>query len=675
MKDEINLDYETRSEVNLITAGLDLYVNHPSTTVLMAAWSINDGPIQQWDATYTKSPPAELREALASPDVDNWAFNAQFERRVTDKILKIPTAYEKWRCSMCLAYMMGFVGTLGDIGKAMGLSAVKTDGKDLIRKFSSPQRVTKNQPNRWLDAFTNPVEWDKFLSYNRNDVSAELAIKQALRKFPVLDREWRIYALDQMINDYGMFIDETLARQALALAERYKPLVVQRMRDVCQLSNPNSTAQLLPWLQDRGYPFADLKSDTVKKAIREQSDTEISDEAVAVLKLRQSASKTSLSKYGTMLKSRGNDGAFRYTLQYYGAQRTGRFAGRRLQTHNLPRTPKLLEDVFWMEQANDLIKQGDLEGLEILVGDPMVALVGCIRSAIIARPGHILRVADLSSIESVVIGWFTGCKWILNTLAENKDLYRSFAAFWLNLPYDETKPHRSKAKPATLGCGYRLGGGDIITEGPMAGKKTGLWGYAENMGVQLTKAESHGSVQAFRKLCPEIVKSWDQLEIAAKKAVKQQTSVKCGYVTFEYRAPFLCIVLPSGRRLYYYKPRVMKQMVKFGNESYEREQLTYMGKPQNKKGWVRLTTHGGKLIENLVQAIARDILVYGLMRAHKDGFKIPLHVHDEIVTEAEIGDEYHTVERLIGHMTAPISWAPGLPLGAAGWEGPFYRKD
>lgn len=219
-------------------------------------------------------------------------------------------------------------------------------------------------------------------------------------------------------------------------------------------------------------------------------------------------------------------------------------------------------------------------------------------------------------------------------------------------------------------CGYRLGGGDLID-----GKKTGLWGYAENMGVHLSREESHSSVQAFRDLCPEIVEAWKDLENAAKTCVRTGKSVTVGHVTFEMRSPYMCVILPSGRRLYYFKPQIKTETVKGRNGDYTRTQFTYMGKQQNGTKWVRIQSHGGKLVENLVQAIARDILCWGLLRAEKDGFVIPMHVHDEIVTEADRDDQYHTVERLIEHMTAPIKWAPGLPLGAAGWEGTFYRKD
>jgi DNA polymerase len=672
--DAMNLDYETRSEVDLKKYGLDLYSSHPSTEVLMGAWSINQQRVEQWDALDGEPMPRILKEALRSPDVDKWAFNAQFERVITNRVLKIAVPYEQWRCSMCLAYMMGFTGNLAYVGKAMSVkqeAAKLADGQRLIRLFTMPQRVTKNQPYRWRDNLTDPEDYDRFKLYNRQDITAEQAIQIPLLKYPVQEREWRLYALDQKINDVGVFINEAHAQNALRMADDYKRRVIIDMGRVTGLSNAGSPAQILPWLKERGYPFDDVQADTVKKVLREASETALTEEAAEVLRMRQNSSKSSIAKYKKMLLIRGEDGVCRFNLQFHGASRTARWAGRGFQIHNLTRTPKLLEDPHMLGIANRMITNGDAEGLELLVGEQMVALVGCVRSAIIARPGRVLRVADLSSIESVVIGWFTDCFWFMDNLKNGRDLYRSFASHWLKIPYEDTKPHRSKAKPATLGAGYRLGGGQLRD-----GKKTGLWGYAENMGVFLSQKESQESVDAFRDLCPEVVDSWKALEQGAMKCVRTGQDVTVNKITFEMKKPFLCIRLPSGRRLYYYKPMITTETVEYekGRKS-KRTQLSYMGKQQNGSKWIRIVTHGGKLIENIVQAIARDILVYGLMRADKDGFVIPMHVHDEIVTEADKDDDYHTVERLIEHMTAPISWAPGLPLGAAGWEGTFYRKD
>lgn len=699
MSDFINLDFESRSEVDLKKYGLDRYSADSSTEIIMSAWSVNGGRVQYWDITESKRPPAELREALADPHVMKWAFNASFERVMTLRRWGIETPYESWRCTMILAYMMGFSGDLAMIGKAMGLPQDKLkldEGKKLIQMFCKPKKPTKNQPYRWLDALTNPEEWERFGIYNRQDVVSEMAIKARLDsdKYPIPEREWHMYAIDQRINDRGVQIDTHFAKQALALAERRKPAIIAQMKRITGCANPGSTPQLLPWLQANGYPFQDLRADTVKKVIREAGHNGIEPIAVDVLRMRQNSNKSSLAKYQTMLDAAGEDGRFRFSLQFHGASRTGRWAGRRIQTQNLPRTPKALEDVVPLGWANEMIRAGDLSGLDLLNGEPMDTLVGCIRSAFVPGPGKKFVVCDLSSIESVGIGWVTDCKWFMQTLRGGKDLYRAFAAEWLHLPYEETKPHRSRSKPACLGAGYRLGGGDLLPDG----KKTGLWAYGENMGVFMTKEEAHSSVQAFRDLCPEIVQAWYALEKAAERCIRTkqtQKVIRKGVdggddftmpVEFEYRKPFLCMKLPSGRRLYYFDPKIEERtLTGKDGEKYTKKQISYMGKPMQGSGWVRIYTHGGKFIEQLCQGMCRDFLTVGMSRVDKHGLthehlpwdiETVMHIHDELVNEVdEEADDDQALAFVHRCMTAPISWAPDIPLGAAGFVGSFYRKD
>lgn len=679
MADCINLDYESRSRVNLKTSGFDRYSSDESTKVLMGAWSINGGAVQHVDLHRGKKLPGELREALEDPDVEKWAFNAQFERVMTRRVLGIKTPYKAWRCTMALAYMLGFAGDLLAVGTQIGLPEDKLkdpEGKRLIDLFSKPQRVTKKNPFEWRNEATDPEDWWHFCKYNVRDVETELAIKARLMRYPVLDAEWDMYALDQFINDTGVMIDREFAYSALALAEARKPQIIEEMSDITGLNNPNSPAQLTPWLKERGYPFSDLRSDTVNKVIREADENGVDPEAIRVLRMRLNSAKNSLSKYQTMIDAAGEDGRFRFSLQFAGASRTNRWAGRRIQTQNLPRTPKLIEDVTDLSIVNKMIHQRDLDALTLYVGEPMDALVGCIRSAFIPTPGYKFIVADLSSIESVVIGWLTNCRWFLDTLAIGHDLYRSFAAHWLNLPYEETKPHRPKAKPATLGAGYRLGGGHMDENG----KKTGLWGYAENMGVHMTQKEAEESVQAFRDLCPEIVRAWYDLENAVFKVIRTRQAVVWGCLIIEYTKPFLTIRLPSGRKMYYFRPRLVERQMTVQKgpkkgEKYTKTNFQYEGKVEGSgTKWGKIYSHGGKLVENIVQALARDVLAEGLKKAHRMGFRIVMHIHDEIVTEVP-EDSPLTVDDLISCMAAELSWAEGLPLGAAGWEGYFYRKD
>lgn len=678
MQDFINLDYESRSRVNLKTQGFDRYSSDPSTKILMAAWSVNNGKIQFHDKVATPKLNAELIDALRDPKVIKWAFNAQFERVMTERVLGIKTDPRSWRCTMVLAYMLGFAGDLALIGRSVGLPEDKQKdvlGKKYISMFCSPRKPTKAEPYEWRDYTTHPEEWDGFCGYNVQDVAVEMAIKRRLEKFPVLESEWDLYAIDQGINDTGIYIDQDYATSALAMADQSKPIIMNEMRQLTGLANPGSPAQLQPWLKERGYPFDDLRADTIKKVISEQSVNKIKPEAVEVLELRQDSAKSSISKYKVMTTKVGLDSRFRYSLQFCGAQRTGRWAGRALQTHNLPRTPKMIEELVDQKIVRNIIADGDVEALTLYCGSPMNALVGMIRGALVPTPGHRFVVADLASIESVVIGYLTGCRWFLNTLESGRDIYRSFAAEWLKIDYEDTKPHRGKAKPATLGAGFRLGGGDL-----REGKKTGLWGYAENMGVKMTRDEAHDSVRAFRELCPEIVEGWDQLEKCVFSCLRTKMPSRWRDITFEYHKPFLTIKLPSGRRLYYFKPAIREKEFTYVDKttgeikSYMKKNFSYYGKAEGTNKWGIQFSHGGKLIENIVQAMARDILCCGIKNALKAGFKIVLHVHDEIICEVPKNEKVLNGAKLVQCMSAPIKWAPNIPLGAEAWEGYFYRK-
>jgi len=469
------------------------------------------------------------------------------------------------------------------------------------------------------------------------------------------------------INNRGVWVDEKLAKNAKEMADEYRARQFAVMKDLTGLDNPNSVQQFKPWLQARGYPFDDINKDTIKKVIN-SGDYELSEDALQAIDLRADISRSSLKKYDTMLDARCDNGRILGMLKFGGATRTKRWAGRIVQLQNLARTPKYLEDETRLKMANQYIHKHDLEGLSLYCGNPMEALVGCIRSALSPSVGNEYTVADLSSIESVAIGYLTKCQWILDVLTNKRDIYKSFASEWLKKPYDAVdKNDRSQAKPACLGSGYRLGGGEIIN-----GKKTGLWAYAEGMGIHMTQEAAHSSTNKFRELCPEIVQAWYDLEKAAHKTVRDKRTRQVLCFTFRKEGAFLTIELPSGRKLYYCRPELSEKTLNGRNGPYTKTQLTYEGRLDNGK-WGRVSTHGGKLIENLVQAFSRDILCVGLMRAHQKGMKTVFHVHDEIITENKKGK--FTVAELISCMTDPIEWAPGIPLGAAGWQGSFYRKD
>lgn len=688
---ELSLDFETYCDLDLIDVGLDLYSSHPSCEVLMAAYKIDDGETQHWDAT-SEDMPDDLYEALTDPNFTIWAFNAQFERMILWRVLKMKIPIQRFKCTMVLAYMHSFFGKLEQICRQTGLPQEKQKldtGKKLIKMFSVPQKITKKNPFTRLDATTNPFEWDQFIEYNIQDVETEYAMRKRLdrRKYPIPDREWDFYWLDQIINDRGLPIDRRFVENALRMATDRKAELLKAMDRFTGLSNSGSRAQLLPWIKARGYPYDDLTKDSVKKAlaaddheIEEGRKPAMTEECYDVLKLRQQQSRTTPSKYTALLKAMGKDRRMRFVFQFAGASRTARFAGRRFQPQNLT-TLRLPGDddthLGVMEQLTDAIRDDDYAAVRLYLREPMNALAGLVRSSVRARKGKHLLVCDLSSIESVVIGWIARCERLLQVFRDGKDAYKDFATELFKVAYEEvTSKQRKTSKPATLGAGYRLGGGEMRD-----GKRTGLWGYAENMGVDMTRREAHKNVATFRRVYPEIPQCWYDLEDAIKRTIRTKRRTTVGLIKFTYEKPYLMCHLPSGRIIYYLKPRIQKKPFKFkdretGEEkTIIKDQISYMGKQQNGNAWIRVFSHGGKFIENIVQAVARDILREGLMLAHEKGFNIIGHVHDEIICEEDLDDEEHTLELLRECMIAPIKWGEGLPLNAAGHQGKFYRKD
>ena len=679
----LHIDFETKCELNLKTVGLDLYTRHESFRPIWVAYALDDEEPTEVDLSEDDTLPDDLLELLDDPDVLIWAFNAAFERLVLNRYYRLKLKIRRFRCSMALAYMHAFVGGLDEVHGQMGLAAEfakDKEGERLMKLFSMPQKITKNQPHRWRDKRTDPVDWRKYGAYCGQDVVAERAQTNELLKYPVPDREWDMWALDQVINDAGIPIDKQYVVNAIRLADKRKKILTEKMAELTGLSNPGSVQQLMPWLKERGYPYDDLRKDTVKITLNRHADdkdeVELTDDCFKCLKLRQQQARTSVRKYNAILQRLSPDNRIRHILQYGGASRTLRWAGRAMQPQNLPRTPKKLEAVEILEKVSAAIRAGDYDELELWCEEPMDALAGLVRSSIHATEGNSLVVCDLSSIESRVIGWLTGCERLLKVFRNGMCAYKDFATELYKIVYEEvTKSQRTDAKPAVLGCGFRLGGGAMIE-----GKKTGLWGYAENMGIALSREDSHKAVKVFRKAYPEIVDAWYAYEDAIAHTIKTGRRTRVGVIRFAMEKPYLTAELPSGRKLWYLHPRVRKAKIKYvdkdGNaSSFEKDSISYMGKQQNGKKWIRIQSHGGKFIENFVQAIARDILREGLLAAADDGFNIVMHVHDEIVTEHPKGDNYYTVERLRELMSQPIPWCADMPMDAAGYAGEIYRKD
>lgn len=690
-RDTLHLDYETACELDIRRVGLDRYTAEPSCRVLMAAYRINDGPLQHWEGH--RAPfPSDLREALVDPAVERWAFNAQFERVVTRRVLKIPTPIRNWRCTMVLAFMQSFTGGLSEIGKQVGLSPDDRklkSGDDLIRVFSVPQKPTMNQPHVWRNWDTDPDLWEEFVRYNKQDVLTEEAVKRRLIKYPVPEDEWQFYELDQVINDRGVPLDLQFVANVMQMAKRRKAELDAEMKEITGLSNPLSVAQLLPWVRYHGYPYPNLQKEFVVKALvrhRHEGGVVLAGDCARVLEMRLLVSKTSISKADAADRTVGPGDRVRFMYQFAGASRTGRFAGRNVQPQNMVRTPKMFDPEDGDERltlATDLIRQGDYDGVELFVNEPMEAFSGAMRSMFRAPEGYQFTVCDYSSVESAGLGWVSKCPRLLDVFRSGKDPYKDFATLFFEKPYDEvTRAERQICKPPTLGCGYRLSAGRV-TEGT----KTGLLRYAEGMGIEMSEEQAERAVSVFRSGYPEIPQFWYGCEDAIKYVMQTQRPYDFGYIRFDYHKPYLTIRLPSGRYIYYYRPQYRKIPIEIKWEKtsvgwtlvdkpyyVERVVFSYMARIQGTTKWDLVNSHGGVTTENIVQALTRDILKVGLQRLHEAGFKIVGHSHDEAIAVTPIGDNYYTLERMRELMSAPIAWAPGFPLNAAGWSAPFYRK-
>jgi DNA polymerase len=687
---ELSLDYESASEADLKSVGLHNYMTHSSTRPLMAAWRWNNNEtVEQVDFTDGEKFPPEVVDALADPHVHKWAFNAAFERYFTRKVMRIKTPTHGWRCSMALAFMRSFSGGLEQVGAQLGFPAHEVKdpiGIKLVKLFSMPQRTTKKQPLRWRDRNSDPFSWGEFLHYNRQDVIAEGKIKDYLIRFPILDVEWELYEMDQIINDRGLPVDIEFVRNGRDLAVRRKGELMEMMRTAARFGedqNPASNKQILPWLVERGYPFGDLQKATVKKVLAENEDGDepgfLADDAVSVLKLRQQANRTSVKKLDAILhRVDERDHRLRHCFQFAGAQRTNRWSGRGPQPQNLVRTPKMLES---REKGNwsvllavtEAIRKGDYDTLHMLVDEPMGAIAGAMRSSFRAPEGYEFVVCDLSAIESAVIAWLSGCERLLNVFRTGKDPYKDFGTELYQKPYDQiTKDERGICKPPTLGCGFGLGGGLLRN-----GKKTGLWGYAEGMGVEITKEEAKRQVDLFRQVYPEIPAFWKQLEDGCRAVVDRGKEIRVnGHLTLTMRSNFLTMQLPSERLMFYHKPRVIeREFAKHDGGTYKKKTFTCMGKMQGTNKWTRINVGGPKMCENAVQATAREVLALGMRRAHNYGFKLVGSVHDELIALRCKGDNYFTLDVLKECMIEPVPWLAGLPLNAAGYVSELYKKD
>jgi DNA polymerase len=638
----LGIDIETFSSADLKKTGVYKYSESPDFEILLFGYSVDCGEVQVVDFTAGEKLPDEIIHALTDPGVTKWAFNSQFERICLSRWLGLQYLDPRpWRCTMVWSAYMGLPLSLEGVGAVLGLEKRKlTEGKDLIRYFCTPCKPTiaNGQRTRNLPIH-NPVKWEQFKAYNRRDVEVEIAIQERLFSFPVPENIWDEFHLDQEINDRGVALDMTLVKAAIKADELTRSELLGRMKELTDLDNPNSVQQLKGWLADQG-----LRTDTLgQKAVAELLETAPKplDE---VLLLRQQLAKSSVKKYQAMENVVCSDNRTRGIFQFYGANRTGRWTGKLLQPQNLVRN-----NMPDLEQARSLVRSGNLTALELLYDSVPEVLSQLIRTAFIPKPGHKFIVADFSSIERVVLAWLAREQWVLDAYAAKKDLYIATASQMFGVPITDKKdPLRQKGKIADLACGY---GGSVGALKAMGALEMGL-----------TEGELKPLVDAWRAANPNIVRFWWDVDRAALTAVRERTTTETHGIRFAYQSGMLFITLPSGRRLAYVKPRIGTN--RFGSDS-----VTYEGVGAAKK-WERLETYGAKIVENIIQAISRDLLCYAMQNLRH--LLIVMHIHDEIVIEAE---RQMSVRTVCEQMSQTPPWAKGLLLRAEGFECDFYQKD
>ncbi|MFQ7308016.1 MAG: DNA polymerase [Mediterraneibacter sp.] len=657
----LSIDIETYSGYDLSKCGVYKYVEHPDFDILLFGYAVNGGEVKVVDLACGEEIPEEVLSALSDGSVTKWAFNASFERVCLSMWLRRshPEHFhsysigedsvgnyldpEAWRCSMVWSAYMGLPLSLEGAGAVLGLEEQKLkEGRELIRYFCVPCKPTKANGGRKRNLPEHDREkWGLFKSYNRRDVEVEMSIQKRLANYPVPDFVWDEYHLDQEINDRGIALDMQVVEEAIILDGETRQELQETMKGLTNLDNPNSVAQMKQWLSDQGTEVESLGKKDVAKLIGE-----VPDDQKEVLLLQQQLAKSSVKKYQAMKNAVCLDGRARGMFQFYGASRSGRWAGRLIQLQNLPQNH--MED---LEQARELVKTGNREALTLLYGNVPAVLSELIRTAFVPAAGRKFIVADFSAIEARVLSWLAGERWRTDVFVNNGDIYCASASAMFGVPVEkhgQNSELRQKGKIAELALGY---GGSV--------------GALKSMGaieMGLTEEELQPLVDSWRNANPNIVRFWWDVDRAVKKAVKQREPSVIKGIRFEVRGGMLFITLPSGRRLSYVKPRIGEN--RFGGES-----VTYEGVGATKK-WERIESYGPKFVENIVQAISRDILMFA-MKTLRHCF-ICAHVHDELIIECGMGVDLGAVCKQMGR-TPP--WAEGLVLRADGYETMFYKKD
>lgn len=648
---EIGIDIETYSSVPLQTAGVYRYAEAPDFAVLLFAYSVDGGPVRCVDLAGGEELPAEILAALTDPAVTKTAFNATFERICLSRMLGLekPLDPSQWRCTMVRAARMSLPLSLGQCGEVLGIEEGKmTEGRALIRYFSVPWRGKRHLPS---DA---PERWETFKAYCVRDVEVEQAVLARVRRLEVPAEEEELYVADQEINDRGVMIDRRLAENAVRIDEERCAALLEEARELTGLDNPNSAVQLKRWLKENtGARDIDSLAKGSMDDLRES--LKYWPKALRVLDIRAELSKTSVKKYSAMLDCVCSDGRIHGLMQFCGAARTGRWAGRLVQVQNLPQNH--LPDIG---MARAIVRGGDLDELEMTYDNPSQVLSELIRTAFVARPGCTFHVCDFSAIEARVIAWLAGEKWVMDVFREGGDIYCSTASKMFGVTVEKHGRNsglRQKGKVAVLALGY---GGGVAALEAMGGKRLGL-----------TEAEEREIVQLWRGSNRNIVRLWGVMERAAVAAIETgRDTPSARGIMFGYSEGMMTVRLPSGRMLCY--PRAKVETEYDDGARGDHDSVTYEGLNQETRKWQRLRTYGGKLTENIVQATARDILGAVLLRARNLGMEIVFHIHDEIIVEAPPAVTLQAVEELF---STPPSWCADLPLKGAGYSTPYYLKD
>lgn len=657
MKHHLSIDIETRSSVDIGKAGAYKYAQSPDFEILLFAYQMDEEEVQVIDLAQGEAFPETLRLALQDEQIIKHAYNAAFEWYCLNRA-GYRTPLEQWRCTMVHGLYCGYTAGLAATGRAIGLPQDKqklTTGKALIRYFCTPCRPTRaNGGRRWNLPRHAPEKWELFKEYCRQDVVTERAILQRLSLFPMPEEEQKLWELDIRMNAFGVRVDTGLIEGALYIGEISRERLLREAVEITGLENPNSTQQLMKWLEENDVQTDNLRKATVAELLEGHNPADVQ----RMLEIRQQLGKTSVKKYAAMEAARGEGDRVRGLTQYYGANRTGRWAGRLVQLQNLPRNY-----IKTLDYARETVKKKNFDGLQLLYGNVPDTLSQLIRTAFIPSEGHKFVVADFSAIEARVIAWLAGEQWVNEVFATHGKIYEATASQMFGVPVERIvkgNPEyelRQKGKVATLALGYQGGVPALISQGAL------------RMG--LTEEELPGIVSRWRQANPRIKDMWFAMEQTALAVMQTAQPQATHGIIFAlegdlvYGQSFLTVKLPSGRKLFY--PRPFLKENQFGKLA-----IHYYTVGQQSKKWEVASTYGGKLTENIVQAIARDCLAETLRRIDARGLQVVFHVHDEVIIDAPVDV---TVEEICGLMAEPISWAPGLILKGAGFEGTYYMKD